>query len=275
MTIAQTDTTDPRRCARCDRPARPGRLHCGPRCERAAAAEARRRAKARLGEISADRYPLDVWLAANRRPPLAAEAEADLARRALAGDRAARDELVMRNVRLIFKKIKSSRDRRQAALAAALRAAEVYDPDALYGRKRQSLRFTTYVGQHARWAALAEAAVSAPPAAGLVYLDAPADDPAAIDDPPARLADDDRHGTRTPLPTPEQAAEAAEADAAFDAMLAGLTRLQRQVVTLWLEHDGPGRARDIAAELGWTEHQVYGAWKRAKARLEARHALAA
>lgn len=270
-------TTTPRPCTRCDRPARPGRLTCSDLCARRAAAAARRQARARLTARTVAQTPVQHWLALDDRPPLTAEAEAALARRALTGDAEARTELVMRNVKIILKKIKGSQDRRQAALLAAVRAAAKYNPDALYGRKTpQRLRFTTYVGWHGHWAALAADAAAKVP-------EAPAEPGQVV-----RLdsrGDPRRSRTLEALAAAEAADRAAEAadraEAAADraeaaaAALAAMTPMQRAVMEAWAASAGR-TAADIAAELGITETQAYGYRRRATARArEARHDRAA
>lgn len=221
-----------------------------------------RHARERLATADPARRPLDR---ADRRPPLAADEEAELARRALAGDLAARNELVEQYIPLIRKIAKNkhaSSDAFLTALLSLVLAAERYNPDRSYG-KYGKIRFGTYAGRHVHWRlakwAAAEWRKPGPASPGQVVQrdrwgrGRTLDDLAAHDaaDRAAEAAD-----------RAEAAARRAEAAARLAEAVTRLTPGQRHVAERMTE---PGRhAADIAAELGLTEIQVYGYWRRAK-----------
>lgn len=104
-------------------------------------------AAARLAGASPDRTPIQRWLATDRRPPLTAEAEANLAARART-DPAARAELIERNILLAYAITKHDppvhrSNRRQDALIALTEAADNYDP--------ARGRFTTWAWHVMAW----------------------------------------------------------------------------------------------------------------------------
>jgi RNA polymerase primary sigma factor len=200
------------------------------------------------------------WLAAARavRPPKADE-ERELATRARAGDRAARDELVRRNVPLVVAFV------RKQALAGVsfdevvqegnlglLRAAEKYDPDA-------GTRFSTYAVWWIRayvWKYLKLARSTVRPKSGLVAradlsLDAPLGEDADatyLD----RLEDE--------RPTPDARYAGADADAhvrrALERVRGRLGGLGWDIVQSRLRQDAPETLETIGKRWGVSRERV-------------------
>jgi RNA polymerase primary sigma factor len=286
--------------------------------DRRKAAKARDAAKDKLHQIDPARYPLDRWLATDRPPLLTADDEADLAARSAAGDLAARNALVLANVGLVYKitarwaiSAEHTRELRQEAMLALIKAADAYDP--------ARGRFTTWAWHKVEWCLsrtyAADRLIALPPemlrklaalnrewdadylarhpaardlAAELGWTPAALDRarqiPQAVPIDPAPPADDDRRPDLGILAAAEAAdrAEAAadRAESAADraeAAADGLDRMtpnERKVMLCWAAE--PGRhAADVARELGMSETQVYGYRRRAKERLRANNVLAA